>query len=527
MNSLDSRAVVRCAIYTRKSTSEGSEQDFTSLDAQREAAESYIASQKSQGWIVSDEKYDDYGFTGANMERPSLSKLISDINEGKIDCVVVYKVDRLSRSLLDFTKLLQLFENKGVTFVSVTQHFNTNSSMGRLTLNILLSFAQFEREIISERTRDKLSSAKKKGKFVGGRPSLGYDVDRVNHRLIVNHPEAEIVRDLFDLYLKEKSSLKVASIAKKKGYLTKKCTLNGKPAGGISFSSGTIQYLLNNFVYTGKVRINGQIYPGEHEAIIPIETFNKVQALLKENRPHNNVTRLKHIGLLSKMFYCKVCQKSIFYSYVRKKNYNHACYICVEAQKRGYAKCPTGYLNGQRTEEIVVNCLKSLVKDKRLDPDKWNLLTVQNKREIFQSIVTNVEYDANAHTLHITLTDGGLHTFPINLKMPLAERKEPLEDKIKKEPRIRQVLLLAHQIQEMLDAGQAKNLKEIAKWLSVTLPRAHQFMQLLNLYPIVQEEILLSNEPFIYKTPEYKLRRVIQQRSIQKQILAWQKLKRS
>lgn len=525
MNSLDSKAVVRCAIYTRKSTSEGSEQDFTSLDAQREAAENYIASQKSQGWTLSDIKYDDYGFTGANMERPSLNKLISDINEGKIDCVVVYKVDRLSRSLLDFTKLLQLFENKGVTFVSVTQHFNTNSSMGRLTLNILLSFAQFEREIISERTRDKLSAAKRKGKFVGGRPGLGYDLDKINHRLIINPKEAAIVKEIFDLYLKEKAVLNVTRIITEKGYRTKRITLNGRPAGGITFSTGTINCILKNMVYTGRVVSNGEIYPAEHEAIIPIETFNKVQSLLKENRPHNNVARLKHVGLLTKMFYCKACQKSIFYSYVRKKNYNYTCYICVEAQKRGYAKCPTGYLNGQRTEEIVVNCLRSLVKDKRLDPDRWNLLTVQDKREIFQSIVTKVEYDANAHTLHITLTDGRLHTFPINLKMPLAEKKETIEDKIKKEPRIRQVLLLAHQIQDLLKSKNARDLKEIANWLNVTPPRAHQITNLLRLSPSIQEDIILSNDPILLNIPEHKLRPIHSEKNHSRQLLLWSTLR--
>ena len=168
---------IRCAIYTRKSTSEGLDQDFTSLDAQREAAQHYIASQKTEGWMVLPDRYDDGGFTGANLERPALKKLLSDIREGRIDCVVVYKVDRLSRSLLDFTRVLGLFDQQSVAFVSVTQSFNTNTSMGRLTLNILLSFAQFERELISERTKDKMAAARKKGKWVGGAPILGYDVD--------------------------------------------------------------------------------------------------------------------------------------------------------------------------------------------------------------------------------------------------------------------------------------------------------------------------------------------------------------
>ena len=180
------RTTVRCAIYTRKSTDEGLDQDFNSLDAQRESAEAYIASQRHEGWLCISERYDDGGFTGGNMERPALKRLFADVESGGIDCVVVYKVDRLSRSLLDFARMMELFDKHAMSFVSVTQQFNTTSSMGRLTLNILLSFAQFEREIISERTRDKMSAARKKGKWVGGMPVLGYDVDRKGGRLIVN-----------------------------------------------------------------------------------------------------------------------------------------------------------------------------------------------------------------------------------------------------------------------------------------------------------------------------------------------------
>jgi len=192
---------VYCAIYTRKSTSEGLEKEFTTLDAQREAGESYIASQKSQGWITLSDEYNDGGFTGADTNRPALQKLINDVKLGKISCIVVYKVDRLSRSLLDFSRLLEFFDAHKVTFVSVTQHFNTESSMGRLTLNILLSFAQFEREMISERTRDKMAAARKKGKWTGGMPILGYDVDLEKHKLVINEQEAKLVRKIFKLYL--------------------------------------------------------------------------------------------------------------------------------------------------------------------------------------------------------------------------------------------------------------------------------------------------------------------------------------
>jgi site-specific DNA recombinase len=200
---------IRCAIYTRKSTEEGLEQEFNSLDAQRESGEAYITSQKSEGWLCLPEQYNDGGFSGGNMSRPALARLLSDIDAGLVDCVVVYKVDRLSRSLMDFSRILEQFEAKKVSFVSVTQQFNTTNSMGRLTLNILLSFAQFEREVISERTRDKIALSRKRGKYTGGRPVLGYDVSAEIGKLKVNQSEAERVRSIFEMYLTMGSLLPV------------------------------------------------------------------------------------------------------------------------------------------------------------------------------------------------------------------------------------------------------------------------------------------------------------------------------
>src|SRR3989338_7379260 len=276
---------IYCAIYTRKYTSEGLDSDFTSLDNQREAAISYINSQKSEGWVALPDKYDDGGFTGGNTDRPGLQKLINDIKDGQVDCVVVYKVDRLSRSLLDFVQLLEFFEKNNVAFVSVTQAFNTNTSMGRLTLNILLSFAQFEREIISERTRDKMAAARKKGKWLGGRPILGYDIDRDNRSLILSPKEVKLVREIFELYIKERSLLSVAKILNKRGILTKKYTTKaGKIFGGIPFKNTQVRFIIKNVLYTGKVSYKGELYDGLHEAIIDEDTFNKAQGVLVENR---------------------------------------------------------------------------------------------------------------------------------------------------------------------------------------------------------------------------------------------------
>src|SRR5882672_7437961 len=215
---------VRCAIYTRKSTEEGLDQDFNSLHAQREAGEAYIKSQKHLGWTLIPHPYDDGGFTGSNLDRPALQRLLDDIESRRVDCIVVYKVDRLSRSLLDFARLVDRFDQRSVSFVSVTQQFNTTSSLGRLTLNILLSFAQFEREIISERTRDKMSAARRKGKWVGGTPMLGYDIDPAGGRLVVNEKEARRVREIYEIFRTHQSLAKVVKEMERRGWATKAWT---------------------------------------------------------------------------------------------------------------------------------------------------------------------------------------------------------------------------------------------------------------------------------------------------------------
>lgn len=279
-------AVVRCAIYTRKSTEEGLSQAFNSLDAQREAAEAYILSQREQGWAALPEHYDDGGFTGGNMDRPALRQLLADIDTSRIDCVIVYKVDRLSRSLLDFARILDTFEQGKVSFVSVTQQFNTSMSLGRLTLNILLSFAQFEREIIAERTRDKMAAARRKGKWVGGTPVLGYDVVPQGGRLVVNRPEAEQVRRIFELYRDSGCLDSVLQRLSQNGWTTKGwMTKSGKLHGGRPFNRNTLMALLGNVIYTGQIRHQGQVYPGEHEAIFDRELWNEVNQRLRETIP--------------------------------------------------------------------------------------------------------------------------------------------------------------------------------------------------------------------------------------------------
>src|SRR5881227_420285 len=257
----------RCAIYTRKSSEEGLEQEFNSLEAQREACEAYIRSQRHEGWVLVKTRYDDGGFTGGNVERPALQDLIADIRAGRIDIVVVYKVDRLTRSLADFARLVELFDAEAVSFVSVTQQFNTTSSMGRLTLNVLLSFAQFEREVTGERIRDKIAASKKKGIWMGGNVPLGYDASE--RTLVVNSAEAETVRHIFALYREHGCVRRVKEEAGRLELRTQRIrTANGAERGGAPFSRGHLYALLANPIYTGRIAHKGELHPGQHPTLI-------------------------------------------------------------------------------------------------------------------------------------------------------------------------------------------------------------------------------------------------------------------
>ena len=279
----DAPALRRCAIYTRKSSDEGLDQAFNSLDAQYEACAAYIASQIHEGWTVVDNRYDDGGISGGTMERPGLKRLLADIEAGRVDVIVVYKVDRLTRSLGDFARMVDVFDKHEVSFVSITQQFNTTSSMGRLTLNVLLSFAQFEREVTGERIRDKIAASKKKGMWMGGHVPLGYDV--MERKLVVNAEEAETVRTLFRLYLEKGNVREVVDETERRGILTKtRITRSGKRSGGKKFGRGPLYWLLKNPVYIGQIRHGGKTWPGEHDAIVDQKTWDAVQARLASNR---------------------------------------------------------------------------------------------------------------------------------------------------------------------------------------------------------------------------------------------------
>ena len=284
---------LRCAIYTRKSTEEGLDMEFNSLDAQREACEAYIASQRSEGWACLRERYDDGGFSGGTLERPALKQLIADVEDGLVDVIVVYKIDRLSRALMDFSKLVELFDRHGVTFVSVTQSFNTTTSMGRLTLNILLSFAQFEREVTAERIRDKVAASRKKGMWMGGYVPLGYDV--VDRKLIVNEDEAAQVRRIFERFVELGSATVLARELRREEARNKQGTLIDK---------GYLYRLLKNRVYRGEAVHKGTAYPGEHDAIIDADLWDQAHAILQESpRKRANNTRAQTPALLKGLIF--------------------------------------------------------------------------------------------------------------------------------------------------------------------------------------------------------------------------------
>jgi len=354
---------VRCAIYTRKSTDEGLDQDFNSLDAQREAGEAFVASRRLEGWTCLPERYDDGGFSGGNLERPALKRLLVDIQAGQIDAVVCYKVDRLSRSLLDFSRLIEVFDRHSVMFLSVTQPINTADSSGRLMLNVLLSFAQFEREMIADRTRDKMSAARRKGKWTGGHAPLGYRVHEDGGRLVVDPDEAEMLREIFRLYEDRRSLISVAGELNRRGWVTKRVgRLGGKP-----WAKTHVHQVLTNATPTGRVEHRGQIYPGEHEAILDIATFDRVQELLAGNSVKGGARAKNRYGhLLRGLLRCAACGCAMSPSVTRRRGKVFRYYVCNRATKHGWKSCPYPSLNADRIEAAVVERIKVIGRDPSL-----------------------------------------------------------------------------------------------------------------------------------------------------------------
>ncbi len=353
---------IRCAIYCRKSSEEGLDSEFNSLDAQREAGENFIASQKAEKWVCLPKQYNDGGYSGGNMDRPALKQLMDDIRAGAVDTVVVYKIDRLSRSLLDFAEIIGTFEKHGVTFVSVTQQFNTTTSMGRLTLNILLSFAQFEREIIGERIRDKIAMQKQRGKQTGGPPVLGYDL--VGGRLVVNEAEAETVRTIFRRFIETESTTRLAKELRAQGVLSKAwTTAKGKVREGRPLTKSHIYRMLGNPKYLGKVEYRGQVYAGEHPALVDQPTWDKARVILRRNtRVRASETCFTTPAMLKGIIRCGHCGCAMRPGWTRKKGKKYRYYVCINMDKRLKEDCAVRRISAAKAEEAVMRQLRVILQ---------------------------------------------------------------------------------------------------------------------------------------------------------------------
>lgn len=350
---------IRCAIYTRKSTEEGLDMEFNSLDAQRESGENYIASQKERGWICMEQHYDDGGFSGGNVERPALKQLLADIKAGKIDVVVVYKIDRLSRSICDFAELCKFFDQNNTSFISVTQDINTATSAGRMMLNILVTFAQYEREIIGERIRDKVAASKKKGKYCGGMPPMGYIVDRDTKKLKIDEAGAKIIRRIFELYTELGSAADVADQLNAEGSKTAEWTSRkGIIHAGHSFSSSIIYLYLKNPIYTGMIRHKDKTFPGEHEAIITQKQWAQVQSILKENTVSDG-RMLRRMNPLRGLVFCGYCNRQMTENFTAKKKAQYRYYVCKE-NGRHNKRCMLKTVPIPELEKLVIDEIAKL-----------------------------------------------------------------------------------------------------------------------------------------------------------------------
>ena len=393
---MDNEKIVRCASYCRKSHEEGLELEFNSLDAQRESAENYIASQRMMGWQLLPQKYDDGGFTGGNMERPALRQLLADIENGKVDCVVVYKIDRLSRSLVDFMKLIELFNQHNVSFVSVTQHFSTTDSAGRMMLNILMTFSQFEMEIIGERIRDKIAASKRRGKYCGGPPVIGYDPDYETKKLAINRKEAETVKYVFKRYLQLGSAKKIARELNEKGWRTKVWTSKkNQTRGGQRWNATHIYRMLRNPLYAGLVGHNGKTFPGEHKAIIDSKLWDTVQSMITGNqRRKSGDVGTKTEAPLKGVLKCGHCGGSMGITYSQKNgNRRYGYYLCMTDYKRAESICPVKRVPAGDIEKAVIDQLGAIFRTPTMVANVWREAKKQEKLEHEEGLLRRKEIE--------------------------------------------------------------------------------------------------------------------------------------
>jgi site-specific DNA recombinase len=542
------RQRMRCAIYTRKSTEEGLEQDFNSLDAQREACEAFIASQKHEGWVALPTQYDDGGYSGGTLERPALLRLLADIRGSKVDVVVVYKIDRLTRSLLDFAKIVEVFDTRSVSFVSITQAFNTATSMGRLTLNVLLSFAQFEREVTGERIRDKIAASKKKGMWMGGYPPLGYDVK--DRKLVVNEAEAETVRYIFRRYQELGSVRLLKEHLDAAGIVSKNRTApDGRPYGGKPIARGALYHMLQNRIYRGEIVHKDQAYPGEHEPIVDADLWQEVQTTLAANRVDCGAGKGDHnTSLLAGLIYdahgepmtpSHAVKKGVRYRYYVSKSlvtggHNRATRrgqrlpaphieALVTGRIREWLADPVAVLNAVQCHGPDAVAQKVLLEEAARFVASWQDLDAERLRAILRAVVTRVQVhfdrvEVNLDQKGVALwlkskeeqqqpayaggDDRERHltilTIPARLRRTGIEMRMVVDDgseQVKVDPVLVRLLFRAHAIRARLLEEPSLSLKEIASEEGISGSYVTRLLRLAFLAPDIVTAILNGSHP--------------------------------
>jgi DNA invertase Pin-like site-specific DNA recombinase len=548
---------LRCAIYTRKSTEEGLDQDFNSLDAQHEACAAYIASQASLGWKLVPDRYDDGGISGGTMERPALQRLLGDLRERRIDVVVVYKIDRLTRSLSDFARIVEIFDEAQASFVSVTQQFNTTTSMGRLTLNVLLSFAQFERELTAERIRDKIAASKKKGMWMGGTVPLGYRPR--NRKLVVHEQEAEIVRFLFQRYLELASIRALVEEANAKRFPARSTAGAGDTKTGEDradarpspeqrepacrrFSRGQVAHILSNPLYIGKVRHRDQVYDGDHQALVDNETFERARALLKQGAPaRRSPTNSTDVHLLQGLAFDQ--NGAVLRStHANKKGVRYRYYVSKDAVERRGEGREGWRLPAVELEQIVERELRRFLNDgiqigdavagqiptdqvpqaiakARAVRSDYEKATPQQKRTIIASLIERI--DLQPAKLLLTISRSGMLTIlgyepcptksgeaaasPFRLDCPMSLRRRGVETRLvindnrsverAPDPNLVSTIVSAHHYRAQLTDGSGRSLSEIAAANGVDRSDFARTLRLAFLSPRLIDSILAGTQP--------------------------------
>ena len=484
--------IQRCAIYTRKSTEHGLELEFNSLHAQREACEAYIKSQASQGWQALTRRYDDPAYSGGNLERPALQQLLRDIDAGLVDVIVVYKIDRLTRSLADFAKLVEAFDAKEISFVAVTQQFNTTTSMGRLTLNVLLSFAQFERELSSERVRDKVAASRKKGKWMGGSVPLGYDSK--DKKLVINQSEAKTVRMIFDRYLALRSFQKLIDELNQGTVVTKTRQIKGKVSGGFSFTYGPLAYLLKNRTYLGESGHKGSWFAGEHEPIIDRDTFEQVQRLLKSNSVRRTGRPQQTGALLTGLLFDDRGHR-MSPSFTVKNGVRYPFYVSSAVLKGRNSEA--GSVARVSAVELEAAVLKVSRQHINL-PDDDSLLKPQNliDRSVSRIVVGSTKVKI---TLKST-TDGNPSAIEIPWSNTQNHQRPHIEDGDEAmarapNPQLVQAVVRAHTWVRLLSEGTHKSIESLAHSVDVHPKIVRNGIRMAFLAPTITKEILEGEQP--------------------------------